>query len=278
MAPWHTYNDANHVYENEDAVAVLDGREILGEWVLTHPTRGQAMIRLWENGEDVHVWHGEGVGFDHCPDQADSYPGGWAYIRDELLPELVGEGYAVDAALVSESLTDEQPTIIGAGSPETSALTHCPECGSAEWLDDGRRGWNAVDVECEVCAGTYDDGPDDTDEPVIAEPTPWWELSGIERAIAKYKQCEEPGDCDHDHDDAIEYFREQELNGLRERAEKAEAKAADLNAMLALYVTRFGNHVFSQADMARAGVLLMTDAELAELAQSSVHSEGSDDA
>ena len=51
---------------------------------------------------------------------------------------------------------DAKPgVVIGAGSPETSALTHCPTCGSPEWLDDGRRGWNPVDVECEVCAGTY---------------------------------------------------------------------------------------------------------------------------
>jgi len=60
--------------------------------------------------------------------------------------------------------SNERQVIIGAGSPETSALTHCPTCGSPEWLDDGRRGWNPVDVECEVCAGTYDDGPDDSDD------------------------------------------------------------------------------------------------------------------
>lgn len=45
--------------------------------------------------------------------------------------------------------------VIGAGSPETSALTHCPTCGAPEWHVDGRRGWNPVDVECEDCAGTY---------------------------------------------------------------------------------------------------------------------------
>lgn len=102
---WHNYNDANHVYENDDAVAVLDGHEILGEWTLTHPMKSQATVRLWENGEDIHVWYGEGVGFDHCPDQADSYSGGWGYIRDELLPKLAGEGYVVNEALVSASLT-----------------------------------------------------------------------------------------------------------------------------------------------------------------------------
>lgn len=105
---WHNYNDANHVYENPDAVAVLDGREILGEWTLTHPWQGQAMIRLWENGEDVHVWYGEGVGFDVFPDEADSHAGGWAYIRDELLPQLASEGYTVSDALVSASLTEER--------------------------------------------------------------------------------------------------------------------------------------------------------------------------
>lgn len=105
MTTWHNYNDANHAYENEDAVAVLDGREILGEWTLTHPTKGQAMIRLWENGEDVHVWYGEGVGFAACPDQADSYAGGWEYIRDELLPKLAGEGYTVSESVASASLT-----------------------------------------------------------------------------------------------------------------------------------------------------------------------------
>ncbi|NUQ98292.1 MAG: hypothetical protein HOY79_17670 [Streptomyces sp.] len=67
--------------------------------------------------------------------------------------------------------------------------------------------------------------------------TPWYELSGMEREIAKYDQCEEPGDCDHDHDNAIEYFREQELAGLRtelaaatERAELAEAQVAEIQA------------------------------------------------
>lgn len=53
--------------------------------------------------------------------------------------------------------------VIGAGSAETSALTHCPSCGSPEWLDDGRRGWNPVDVECEVCAGTYAEEEDDSE-------------------------------------------------------------------------------------------------------------------
>lgn len=58
------------------------------------------------------------------------------------------------------------------------------------------------------------------------EAVPWYQMPpGMEREIAKYDQCEEPDDCDHDHDNAIEYFREQELNGLRERAEKAEVRA-----------------------------------------------------
>lgn len=103
---WHNYNDATHVYENEDAVAVLDGREILGEWTLTHHTEGQALIRLWENGEDVHVWYDfDGNGFGIHPHDAESIPDGWGYIRDELLPKLAGEGYAVSEELVSASLT-----------------------------------------------------------------------------------------------------------------------------------------------------------------------------
>lgn len=52
-----------------------------------------------------------------------------------------------------------------------------------------------------------------------------------------------------------------EHDGQRERADEAERRADGLNAMVALFVARFGNHVFSQADMVRAGVLLMpTDA------------------
>lgn len=62
-------------------------------------------------------------------------------------------------------------------------------------------------------------------EPTTAGPTPWWELSGMEREIAKYDQCEEPGNCDHDHDNAIDYFREQELNGLRAQRDDARALA-----------------------------------------------------
>lgn len=60
----------------------------------------------------------------------------------------------------TEQGDDAREVVIGAGSPETSVLTHCPTCGSPEWLDDGRRGWNPVDVECEVCAGTYDEQGD----------------------------------------------------------------------------------------------------------------------
>lgn len=104
MTTWH--DDANHVYENEDAVAVLDGREILGEWTLTHPAMGQALIRLWENGEDVHVWYDfDGKGFGIHPHDVESIPDGWGYIRDELLPKLAGEGYTVSEQLVSASLT-----------------------------------------------------------------------------------------------------------------------------------------------------------------------------
>lgn len=58
------------------------------------------------------------------------------------------------AVHVDPSIADRE-VVIGAGSPETSALTHCPTCGAPEWHPDGRRGWNPVDVECEDCAGTY---------------------------------------------------------------------------------------------------------------------------
>lgn len=61
----------------------------------------------------------------------------------------------------------------------------------------------------------------DEAQDAIEEPTPWWKLSGMEREIAKYDQCEEPGDCDHDHNNAIKYFREQELNGLRRERDDA---------------------------------------------------------
>jgi hypothetical protein len=49
----------------------------------------------------------------------------------------------------------DHEVVIGAGSPETSALTHCPTCGAPQWHEDGRRGWNPADVECEDCADTY---------------------------------------------------------------------------------------------------------------------------
>ena len=111
MTTWHDYDDANHVYANDDAVAVLDGREMLGEWTLTHPTEGAALVRLWENGEDVHVWYDEdGKGFGIHPHDADSIPDGWGYIRDELLAELEAKGYAVTEARVSPSLTDRPST------------------------------------------------------------------------------------------------------------------------------------------------------------------------
>jgi hypothetical protein len=55
---------------------------------------------------------------------------------------------------------DRKPAVIGAGSLETSALTHCPACGAPEWHEDGRRGWNPVDAECEDCGGADDEGDD----------------------------------------------------------------------------------------------------------------------
>lgn len=70
--------------------------------------------------------------------------------------------------------------------------------------------------------------------------TPWWELSGMERELAKYDQCEEPGDCDHDHDNAIEYFREQELNGLRAERDAANKRADAAERELAEVRERIG--------------------------------------
>jgi hypothetical protein len=55
--------------------------------------------------------------------------------------------------------------VIGAGSPEVSALTHCPTCGAPEWNEDGRRVWNPLDVECGDCgASALDDDEDDVQE------------------------------------------------------------------------------------------------------------------
>jgi len=73
---------------------------------------------------------------------------------DEALDRAISNLIARFADRIA-ALEADPAVVIGAGSPETSALTHCPTCGSPEWLDDGRRGWNPVDVECEVCAGTY---------------------------------------------------------------------------------------------------------------------------
>jgi hypothetical protein len=71
---------------------------------------------------------------------------------------------AFQASDVDMSKPDRE-IVIGAGSSETSALTHCPTCGAPEWHEDGRRGWNPVDVECEDCAGTWNtrDEADDDD-------------------------------------------------------------------------------------------------------------------
>lgn len=72
----------------------------------------------------------------------------------------------------------------------------------------------------------------DAAERVQAEPN-WWEMPhGIERELAKYDQCEEPGDCDHDHDAAIEYMREAELNQLRAERDEAVADRARMAAEL----------------------------------------------
>lgn len=70
---------------------------------------------------------------------------------------------ATAADRLGGDLDKARPVVIGAGNAETSALTHCPTCGSPEWLDNGRRGWNPVDVECEVCAGTYAEEQDDSE-------------------------------------------------------------------------------------------------------------------
>lgn len=66
-----------------------------------------------------------------------------------------------------------------------------------------------------------------------------------------------------------------EYDEQRDRADAAEREVGDLNAMLALYVARYGNHVFSQADMVRAGVLLMPNG--AEVVQHFARNEGGAD-
>lgn len=85
----------------------------------------------------------------------------WARQVPELAA-LIDEGHKRRAE--SPYVSSEREIVIGAGSPETSALTHCPTCGAPEWHEDGRRGWNPVDVECEDCAGTYDNEEGDGDD------------------------------------------------------------------------------------------------------------------
>lgn len=99
----------------------------------------------------------------------------WTNFESSALDGLFVRDLRADAAMAEGAdlaARNEREVVIGAGSPETSALTHCPECGSPEWLDDGRRGWNPIDVECEVCAGTYDDCPHIPDRDNPANPNP----------------------------------------------------------------------------------------------------------
>ena len=90
---------------------------------------------------------------------------------------------------------------------------------------------------------------------------PWYEMPhGMDRELAKYDQCEEPGDCDHDHDNAIEYMREAELAELRDRIAELEqlrtARKADdrqIDRVLAMLVLRQGGMVeFTAAEMQSA--------------------------
>lgn len=151
------YDDSEHEFENPEAVAVLDGREILAQWDLARGNDEHMRIFLWENGEDVHVheWTGDS-GHWHHPDEAYSVGNGFFMVTDHLIPGYKADGWAVTDYLGNDLRGARREIVVGAGSPETSALTHCPTCGAPEWHEDGRPGWNPVDVECENCAGTYD--------------------------------------------------------------------------------------------------------------------------
>lgn len=102
-----------------------------------------------------------------------------------------------------------------------------------------------------------------TDETAPEFEIPWYEMPhGRDREMAKYDQCEEPADCDHDHDCAIEYMRQDELDELHARiAELEQLRAArtvedrQIDRVLAMLLIREGGGVeFTAAEMQSAPV------------------------
>jgi hypothetical protein len=98
---------------------------------------------------------------------------------------------------------------------------------------------------------------------------PWYKMHGMERELAKYDQCEEPGDCDHDHDNAVEYMREAELNELRAerdvataRAETAEAAYYRLDSEQAGHGSYAGRAEAAEAEVAELRAKLATRGDL----------------
>jgi len=139
-------------YLDADIRSILNGRRI---WKTAAENAGAERDQLRDERDALVVLS-----------EADT----WAVARCQQAkagPDAVPAMLALDARFADRiaALETTPAVVIGAGSPETSALTHCPTCSAPEWLDDGRRGWNPVDVECEVCAGTYDDQDDTEDVP-----------------------------------------------------------------------------------------------------------------
>lgn len=125
---------------------------------------GTGLLRAWlaelDSADDAAEAHGRPILHDNQGRVAMT-----VHNFDRLIPPMGWDEVAALRAVLDErdrlatrvAELEGDEVVIGAGSPEASALTHCPTCGAPEWHEDGRRGWNPVNVECEDCAAVPDD-------------------------------------------------------------------------------------------------------------------------
>jgi hypothetical protein len=115
----------------------LDGRDILAEWTLTHPTGGRILLRLWDGNQDIDVYRPNGRGeFGSRPVHTETHPHGFRQVVDEILPGYTAKGWALEESFLADG--------IDADDAEFSPLS-CPSCGF------GFPWWNGAEESCRIC-------------------------------------------------------------------------------------------------------------------------------
>jgi len=122
-------------------IDALDGRDILAEWMLTHPTGGNMMIRLWDGNQTVCVYLADALPLPTVPDSSTDYLHGFRRVVDEILPGYTAAGWVLDESFLADDI---------AGDDAEFSPVSCPSCGFEHpW-------WNGAEESCRICDTAID--------------------------------------------------------------------------------------------------------------------------